>query len=170
MSTYFGLCKSIKADELFDGRLEAFGVREEVRPEGTADRYPPYIKVKEVRYLTDGQNSMEVVIYENGVACINVRNFWCAPEREILHAIAEAFETDIVSEHQPEYWGFDTQEEWDADEKRIHEEHERQFHAKLLKHLRGEPTDIQPGTIGMMKAEIAKNLVEKDPSFMETAN
>ena len=170
MSTYFGLCKSIKADELFDGRLEAFGVREEVRPEGTADRYPPYIKVKEVRYLTDGQNSMEVVIYENGVACINVRNLWCAPEREILHAIAEAFETDIVSEHQPEYWGFDTQEEWDADEKRIHEEHERQFHAKLLKHLRGEPTDIQPGTIGMMKAEIAKSLVEKDPSFMETAN
>ena len=115
MSTYFGLCKSIKADELFDGRLEAFGVREEVRPEGTADRYPPYMKVKEVRYLTDGQNSMEVVIYENGVACINVRNLWCAPEREILHAIAEAFETDIVSEHQPEYWGFDTQEEWDAD-------------------------------------------------------
>ena len=170
MSTYFGLCKSIKADELFDGRLEAFGVREEVRSEGTAGRYPPYIKVKEVRYLTDGQNSMEVVIYENGVACINVRNLWCAPEREILHAIAEAFETDIVSEHQPEYWGFDTQEEWDADEKRIHEEHERQFHAKLLKHLRGEPTDIQPGTIGMMKAEIAKSLVEKDPSFMETAN
>jgi hypothetical protein len=30
----YGLRKSIKADELFDGRLEAFGVREEVRPEG----------------------------------------------------------------------------------------------------------------------------------------
>ena len=170
MSTYYGLRKSIKADELFDGRLEAFGVREEVRPEGTADRYPPYMKVKEVRYLTDGQNSMEVVIYENGVACINVRNLWCAPEREILHAIAEAFDTDIVSEHQPEYWGFDTQEEWDADKKRIHEEYERQFHVELLKHLRGEPTDIQPGTIGMKKAEIAKSLVEKDPSFMEPAN
>src|SRR6202041_1822965 len=49
MSTYYGLRKSIKADELFDGRLEAFGVREEVRPEGTADRYPSYMKVKEVR-------------------------------------------------------------------------------------------------------------------------
>jgi hypothetical protein len=113
---------------------------------------------------------MEVVIYENGVACIDVRNLWCAPEREILNAIAEAFDTDIVSEHQPEYWGFDTQEEWDADKKRIHEEYERQFHVELLKHLRGEPTDIQPGTIGMKKAEIAKSLVEKDPSFMEPAN
>ena len=170
MSTYYGLRKSIKADELFDGRLEAFGVREEVGPEGTADRYAPYMKVKEVRYLTDAQNSMEVVIYENGVASLNVRNLWCAPEREILHAIAEAFDTDIVSEHQPEYWGFDTQEEWDAHEKRRHEENQRQFHAELLKHLRGEPADIQPGTIGMKKAGIAKSLVEKDPSFMEPAN
>jgi hypothetical protein len=100
MSTYYGLRKSIKADELFDGRLEAFGVREEVKPEGTADQYPPYLKVKEVRYLTDGRNSMKVAVYENGVACIDVRNLWCAPEREILHAIAEAFDTDIVSEHE----------------------------------------------------------------------
>ena len=170
MSMYYGLRKSIKADELFDGRLEAFGVREELRPEGTADRYPPYMKVKEVRYLTDGQNSMEVVVYESGFPDVSVQNLWCAPEREILYAIAEAFDTDIISEHEPEYWGFDTKEEWDAHEKRIHEEHDRQFHAELLKHLRGEPTDIQPGTIGMKKAEIAKSLVEKDPSFMEPAN
>jgi hypothetical protein len=46
MSTQYGLRKSIKADELFDGRLEAFGVREEVRPEGAADRFPPYMKVR----------------------------------------------------------------------------------------------------------------------------
>jgi hypothetical protein len=36
MSTHYGLRKSIKADELFDGRLEAFGVREEV-PTGQAE-------------------------------------------------------------------------------------------------------------------------------------
>ena len=124
MSTYYGLRKSIKADELFDGRLEAFGVREEVRPEGAADRFAPYMKVREVRYLTDGRNSMEVVVYENGVPDLAVRNLWCAPEKEIFHVIAEAFDTDIVTEHQPEFWGFDTQEEWDAHEKRIHEEDE----------------------------------------------
>ena len=59
MSMHYGLRKRITADELFDGRLEAFGVREEVRAEGTADRYPSYMKVKEVRYLTDGRNSMK---------------------------------------------------------------------------------------------------------------
>jgi hypothetical protein len=66
------------------------------------------MKVKEVRYLTDGRNSMEVVVYENGVPDLTVRNLWCAPEREIFHAIAEAFDTGIVSEHEPQYWGFDT--------------------------------------------------------------
>jgi hypothetical protein len=128
------------------------------------------MKVKDVRYLTDGRNSMEVIVYENGVPDLTVRNLWCAPEREIFHAIAEAFDTDIVSEHQPEFWGFDTEEEWHAHEKRFHEEYEQQFHAELLKHLRGEPSDIRPGTIGMKKAEIAKSLVEKDPSLMEPEN
>jgi hypothetical protein len=85
-----GGAKGIKADELFDGRLEAFGVREEVRPEGAADRFPPYMKVREVGYLTDGRNSMEVVVYENGVPDLRVRNLWCAPEKGIFHAIAEA--------------------------------------------------------------------------------
>jgi hypothetical protein len=170
MSTQYGLRKSIKADELFDGRLEAFGVREGVRPEGAADRFPPYMKVREVRCPTDGSDSREVVVWQNGYAHLDVRNLWCAPGKEIFHAIAEAFDTDIVTEHQPEYWGFDTQEEWDADNKRIHEEGERKFHAELLKHLRGEPSNIRPGTIGMKNAEIAKALVEKDPSLMEPEN
>ena len=98
MSTQYGLRKSIKADELFDGRLEAFGVREGVRPEGAADRFPPYMKVREVRCLTDGSDSMEVVVWQNGYAHLDVRNLWCAPGKEIFHTIAEAFDTDIVTE------------------------------------------------------------------------
>jgi hypothetical protein len=84
MSMQYGLRKSIKADELFDGRLEAFGVREEVRPEGAADRFPPYMKVREVRYLTDGTNSMEVVVRQNGRAWPEVRNLWCAPRKRFF--------------------------------------------------------------------------------------
>ena len=170
MSTYYGFSKSIKADELFDGRLEAFGVREAVRSGETAGGYPPYMKVKEVRYLSKGSESMKVVVRENGYASLDVRNFWCAPEKEIFHAIAEAFGADIVTEHDPEYWGFATQEEWDADQRRIHEEHEQQFYVELLKHVRGEPNDIEPGTIGMVKAEIAKRLVGQDPSLQSPEN
>jgi hypothetical protein len=125
------------------------------------------MKVREVRYLTDGSASMKVVVWQNGCAWPEVRNLWCAPEKKIFHAIAEAFDTEIVTEHQPEYWGFDTQEEWDANEKRIYEEDQRKLHAELLKHLCGEPSNFWPGT---KKAEIAKVLVEKDPSLMEPEN
>ena len=170
MSTYYGLRKSIKAHELFDGRLEAFGVREEVRPEGAADRYPPSLKVKEVRYLTDGSYSMEVVVYESGFADIIVRNLWCAPEKEIFHAIAEAFDTEIVIEGQPEFYGFDTQEEWDAWNEQESRQAEESFHDELLKYLRGEPSDIRPRTIGMIKAEIAKKLADKEPALLLLTN
>ena len=61
MSMYYGLRKSIKADELFDGRLEAFGVREEVRPEGTVDRYPPFMKVKELDLLDSLRHGVEII-------------------------------------------------------------------------------------------------------------
>jgi hypothetical protein len=89
------------------------------------------------------------------------------PEKKIFHAIAEAFDMKIVTEHEPGYWGFDTQEEWDAHSKPAYEENQRQFHAELLKYLRGEPSDIPPGT---KRGEIAKALVEKDPSLMEPEN
>jgi hypothetical protein len=170
MSTHSRLRKNIKAEELFDGRLEAFGVREEVRPEGAADRYPPYMKVKEVRYLTDGSHGMEVVVYESGFADITVRNLWCAPEKKIFHAIAEAFDTKIVIEGQPEFYGFDTQEEWDAWNEQESRQAEESFHHELLKYLRGESNDIRPGTVGMIWAEIAKKLADTDPALLLPTN
>jgi hypothetical protein len=92
------------------------------------------------------------------------------PERGILHAIAEAFDTGIVSEHEPEYWGFDTQEEWDRWNEQTSREHKESFHNELLKYLRGESNDIRPGTIGMIKAKIAKKLADKDPALLLPTN
>jgi hypothetical protein len=37
---------------------------------------------------------------------------WTDPIK-ILSAIAEVFASEIFDEYQPEYWGFETQEEWD---------------------------------------------------------
>jgi hypothetical protein len=159
MSTYYGLRKSIKADELFDGRLGVFGVYEEVRPEGAADRFPPYMKVKEVRYLTDGRNNMEVVVYENGVAALTVRNLWNAPEAKIFYAIAEAFDTGLISEYE-------AQEEWDAHEMAKMDRHE--CYEDVLKYLGGEPQDLKPGT--MIMAKIAKEITEKNPALLLPTN
>jgi hypothetical protein len=76
------------------------------------------------------------------------------------------FDTDIVSEYEPQYWGFETQEEWDAWEKKRYEV----FYIEIMKYVRGEPNNIRPGTIGMYEAEIAKTLIAKDPAFLFPLN
>jgi len=92
-----------------------------------------------------------------------------APSK-ILSAIVEAFDTGIVSEYESQFWGFETQEEWDAWQERAGKESEEKFHNELLKFLRGEPNDIRPGSIGMIQAEIAKKLVEKDATLLSSEN
>jgi hypothetical protein len=39
-----------------------------------------------------------------------------------------------------------------------------------MKYLRGQPNDIRPGAIGMIKAGIAKKLVEEDPVLLAPKN
>jgi len=78
-----------------------------------------------------------------------------------LQAIAEVFDTDIFSEHEPQYWGFDTEEEWHLHEERLAQEAETKFHADILKYVRGEPNDLC-----MEEANIVKRLVADDPGLV----
>ena len=160
MSTDYRPLKEIAACDLFDGRLEKFNVREDVG-RGTTERK---------RCLTDGCNYLWVFIGDDGF----VRDFtrWMPNGNpgKILNAIAEIFDTDIVSEYEPQYWGFETEEEWDAAVNKRAEEHEREFYIELLKYCRGEPNNIKPGTAGMAMAEIAKKLGEKNPSLLLPEN
>ena len=83
-----------------------------------------------------------------------------------MGAIAEAFDTVIVSEYEPQFWGYETKEEWDLAWKKMAEEDEAKFHAEIIKYIKGEPYDIEPGTIGETRANIAKKLVAADPSLI----
>jgi hypothetical protein len=113
---------------------------------------------------------MWVYIDDEGlVSCVTRYASGGAPGK-ILTAIAEACDTDIVSEYEPEFWGFETQEEWDRWNEQASREAENRFHNELLKYLRGEPSDIRPGTIGMIWAEIAKKLADKDPGLLLPTN
>jgi len=89
---------------------------------------------------------------------------------KILNAVANGFDADVVSEYEPQFWGFDTPEEWDAWQEKLAREGEEAFRIELLKYLEGKPNDIRPGTIGMYEAEIAKKLVEKDPTLLLPIN
>ena len=167
MSTDYRMFRKVPACDLFDGRLEEFGVREHVKPEATTEKS---------RLLTDGRNYLWVYIDDEGfVHCLNprasrIRYFPNGAPGKILNALANVFDTDIVSEYEPQFWGFDTQEEWDACMEKMSQKAEEEFHIELLKYLRGEPNDIRPGTIEMIEAEIAKTLVEKNPSLLLSVN
>ena len=87
---------------------------------------------------------------------------------KILGAISEAFETDIFSEYEPQYWAFNSQEEWEAAWKRMDDQHsDQKLYADVCAYVRGEPSDIRPGTIGETKTKIAKSLVETDASLLQ---
>jgi hypothetical protein len=45
------------------------------------------------------------------------------------------------------------------------EKREADFYANVLKYVRGEPSDITPGTVGEATAKIAKDLIGSNPSL-----
>jgi hypothetical protein len=160
MSTHYAPFNKIRARDLFDGRLEKFSVREQLTADTTETR----------KCLTDGRNCLWVYINDDGFVGSFTRYAPNGAPGKILNAIAQTFDTDIFSEYEPQYWGFETQEEWDAWQEELAKEHDEKFHAEILKYLRGEPTDIQPGTVGMQLAQIASRLVENDPTLLLSEN
>jgi hypothetical protein len=160
MSTDYRLLKDVLARDLFDGRLEVFGVHEYLNDETTEQK----------RLLTDGRNYLWLYIDDSGFVSCLTRYMPNGAPSKILSAIVEAFDTGIVSEYEPQFWGFETQEDWDAWQLEIAKEHEEEFYREILKYVQGKLNDIRPGTIGMIKAEIAKKLVDGDPTLLLPAN
>jgi hypothetical protein len=110
MSTDFRLLQRVRACDLFDGRLEELNVHEHFNPTQTS---------KKRRCLTDGKNYLWVYMDDDGFVSSLTRWMRNGDPSEILGAIAVAFDTGVVSECEPQYWGFDTMEEWDAAEKKM---------------------------------------------------
>jgi lipoate-protein ligase A len=52
---------------------------------------------------------------------------------------------------------------WNKQENKVAED---EFFNNLVKYVRDEPNGVLPGTIGMIKAKIAKTLVEIDPDLL----
>jgi hypothetical protein len=103
MSTDFRPLTPIRMEELLDGRSDDVGVYEHHSKDATS------------RCLTDGVNFLWVYSNEKGLVSTFTR--WAPngnPQR-ILCAIADQFDVDIVSEYEPEFWGYETTEEWNAD-------------------------------------------------------
>lgn len=156
MSTDYRLLNKVRAEDLFSGQLERFGVREHLVKDETTETK---------KCLTDGRNYLWSYIDEDGFVASFSRYGANAPGK-ILNAVQEVTDTAIASEYEPQYWGFDTQAEWDECMEKMSREHDEKFHADILRFCRGEANDIRPGTNGMHMAEIAKKLAEQDPTLL----
>jgi hypothetical protein len=168
MSTSYRPLRNIRAAVLFEDRLEMYNVFEHYRFVRDGAR----LTTATSRCLTDGLNYLWVDIGEDGI----VSSFHRSAGNEakvILRAVAKEFDTDIASEYQPQYWGFDTEEEWHAalaKSDREDRKTERKFEKELLKYVRGEPHNIKPATNEESLAKIAKKLAEEDPTLLFPVN
>jgi hypothetical protein len=153
MSINFRPLTPIRMEDLFDDRLEDVGVYEHHHKEATSH----------YRCLTDGVNFLWVYSNEEGLVSTFCR--WAPngnPQR-ILCAIADQFDVDIVSEYEPQYWGFETEEEWEAAWAAMAQKDEQDFYNEVAKFVRGKDHDIKFGTIEMIQAEIVKRLIAENP-------
>jgi hypothetical protein len=192
MSTDYILSKKVRASDLLCGRLARFGIQEHVtsgaianlrawldglniacspinRPEDLLQDPHVHSLERFSRCLSDGRDCLWVYLTEDGFVASLSRYGANAPDK-ILAAISEEFETDVFSEYEPQYWGFDTQEELDAAWKKWADQDRDRFYADLCAYIRGEPNDIRPGTIGEIKAKIAKTLVESQAALVRPEN
>jgi hypothetical protein len=159
MSTNYMLAIAVTAHDLLGVRLNKFGIREHLAAKTDEGS----------RCLTDGRNYLWVYLTEDGLVGSLTRYAGNASGK-ILDAIAEEFDTAIFSEYEPEFWGFDTQEEWDAAMDEMADPQLNEFYADVCAYVRGEPNEIGSGSIGEIQAKIAKTLIEKDPSLLEPQN
>ncbi len=81
MSTDYRTLKKVSAQELFDGRLVEYRVREQISPDTTTNDW---------RCLTDGNNYLWVSIREDGFVGTITRYLAGGAPGKILKAIAEA--------------------------------------------------------------------------------
>ena len=92
MTTVYCLQKKVNFDDLFDGRLERFGICEHIFEDTTTDH----------RCLTDGSNFLWVDRTQF-VTTLKGCCPACAPGK-ILTAISEVFDTKVFSEDEFEFW------------------------------------------------------------------
>jgi hypothetical protein len=154
MSTTYSLRDKLLMASLFGNQLERYGIVEEPVPGTTWERH---------RLLTQGNNSIWVDADDDGYVSYLKHSGY--PPFRILDAICEEFETTIYSEFHPQFWGFDTDEEWEAAMRELDREDEERFYTDIIKFLVGQEHGIKSGTVGMIQAKIAQELVLLRPEL-----
>lgn len=159
MSTDYRPIPAIAFIELFDGRLDKYGVREDALVNSTP----------RLRSLVGTDGILEAYQNDDGTSSFSRRSFNPIPWA-VIDALTEEFGVELVSEHDHRYWGFASAKDWDDWNDKMSKQAEDNFYKDIVRYLRGKPNDLIAGTIGMLKAEIAKSLVMNDESLLMPIN
>jgi hypothetical protein len=116
------------------------------------------------RLLTDGRNSLWI----RGDTIIEVATRYGLANSpgKILDAIEESFDTIIYCEHEPQYWGFETVEEWARALDENFDQVLAAAYLSIMSFVNGLPNNIEPGTLSMSLAEIAVDLIAESPALL----
>jgi len=133
--------RSLPFADLFDGRLQTMGIREDTTHE---------LVTEQMRCLVDRNTNrfLWVARHDSGlVGQFAQYGLWndCQP---ILAAISRRFGLPIVSEYQPAFWGYGSRDAWWA-AMTIMEEAKVQF----IKAVAGEPCEFDDGSEEMRCAQ-----------------
>jgi hypothetical protein len=158
MSVDYRPLSPISFCQLFDRELEDTGVRQHFNEKTTSKD----------KCLTDGQNFVWVWSDDEEMASFTV--YGSNRPQCILQAIADKFGVSIVSEHEPQYWGFDTHEEWDAELEKESEEYNKEFYNDIVNFISGKPNSLEHGTVGMEMAKVAKRVTAERPELLSDKN
>jgi hypothetical protein len=155
MQTNYRPHPAIPFAQLFDGRLDKYGVREKIGEYST----------ETARQLKGCDCVLQVFREEDGSCTFTCSNFRPLPSA-VLEALIEEFAIEVVSEHDYRYWGFSSEEKWNAVNEKLAKESEDKLYNNILHFVRGEPDDLEEGSFEFQQAEIAKALIQNDPSLM----
>src|SRR5438094_3621550 len=126
MSTNYRPLSPIYIDDLLDGRMKNVCVHERSGLE--------YSTLE--KCVTDGRNFLWAYFDVEGLVTSFTSYMPNGSPHVFLREIAATFEVEIVSEHDPRFWGYETQAEWDASWETLVERQEQEFSNELMKFVR----------------------------------
>lgn len=133
---------------LLDGRLLAHGISEVRDCIGATPGS---------HCLTDGRDC--VWVYASVDAGATYFSFLTAyganrPDH-FLKAISEIFDTEIFDDNQPQFWGFDTQEEWDAWMSASARKSDEEARVEMIELLKDPEVDLAPYAVEFIERLLA---------------
>jgi hypothetical protein len=161
MSTYYRPIRPIQMSELFSGRLKKYGIYDDSI--GDARRLAgevPGPRVSKgthfiVLHVTPGDNDNDTVAE---FASYNEDKE--IDPHGIIAAIADEFDTEIVSQHDPRYWGYNNFRDWNAAFYAQTSARLDAAYKEIIHYVEGKPCDLT-NIRGRRRAQIGQRLIKK---------